>query len=385
MAINYQNEMNYVQDVLKEAQKTGNKGLETWAKTQAGEYAPKLAEQQAAGVGVTGPISQDYVNAIATGKPSTADDATKSYERSTGQRVSGGGSSGGSFSGSAKSSPFLQQAADILAQTPVYQPLTEEQLTQQAQQYGSLQVQPRLDAINRALEQAQTDAATQRQQIEASYASAPAALSAASEEARSRALESAIARGAGRSGVVDWQAAQIGEEQQRQLGQLEAERTARLGGVTEQLGSLQRQLGQEQSSIATQQGMAAAQYLAELRDLGYSRSAQAVQDKVDAYNRLAGTDIAGRSEANRYALGALPYYAEPAGAGADRYLRASEAFGPDAAAAYAQPSQGAAPQGAAGINIENERAYLTNLLRTGNPGQQAWARSQAGQYGITLG
>jgi len=67
--VDYQNELEYAQNKIKEAESTGNLGLKAWASQKANEYARKLAEQQARGVGVTGPVDRNYTAALASGTP----------------------------------------------------------------------------------------------------------------------------------------------------------------------------------------------------------------------------------------------------------------------------------------------------------------------------
>jgi hypothetical protein len=270
---------------------------------------------------------------------------------------------------------FGNNPSQAVAQAPRQQPAsqslfsssvlsrTPEQMQAQAQRLAGLQVNPQRGQLQRSLEEAIANAEAQKRSIQAAYEGVPTELELAAEEARRKALESAIARGVGRSGVVDYQAAKIGAEQQRQLAQVEAEKAAKLAALADQLGLTKKQVQDQLQQLAAREGELAATYLPQEEE------------------RLAN-----------YQMQVLPYISPTMGqvlayrgnieSGVGQVAPAWSPF--VAASQQATPQQQLNAAVGKSINIDNERRYLESQImlarQTGNRGLEQWARDQAAQY-----
>jgi nucleoid-associated protein YgaU len=164
---------------------------------------------------------------------------------------------------------------------------TPEQMMEQAERYASLQVDPQLQALQRALEQAIANAQAQEERIRAAYAGVPAALERAEQKQAAADLESAISRGAGRSGVVDWLAAQRQEYYNQALSEMKAKEAAELTAVANALGLTQQQAREQQQQLEALRGTLTQQHLAALQDLGYQRALEGWQNQTALAQQLA--------------------------------------------------------------------------------------------------
>ena len=123
------------------------------------------------------------------------------------------------------------------------------------------------------------DAQAQEGRIGAAYTGRTEELRYQKELDQQRALESAIARGAGRSGVVDWSNAQITQAYAPQLGRLGEMQAAELTTIANQLGLTQRQAYDLMSQLEGQRGQLTATELARQEELGYQRDTDWSQDQ----------------------------------------------------------------------------------------------------------
>ena len=152
-----------------------------------------------------------------------------------------------------------------------YQPMQQETMDQRAQEYGQVYAQPLYQELERRLEQAISDAAAQEARIHGAYAGTEAAFGRRENEQARRDMESAIARGAGRSGVVGHLSGQRQEHFSELLAAEEAKRNAELYAIANQLGLAQRQVPQHRMDITEQAGRLANQELQRLAELEYGR------------------------------------------------------------------------------------------------------------------
>lgn len=204
--------------------------------------------------------------------------------------------------------PYQQQLQQLLARQPSYTPPSEQEMLQLAQQYAGLQVDPRLQAIQRQLEQYQQQAEAERARIEAAYATVPERTQQLLDEARRYALESAIARGAGRSGVVNWETEKRTTPIMTQAQQAEAERASRLSDVESALRTAQQQAAEQQLALEEQRGNLQQQYLQALRDQAYARAVGDWQREFDAAQRLATLAAQAYQWGETAALSWAPYF-----------------------------------------------------------------------------
>jgi len=205
--------------------------------------------------------------------------------------------------------PYEQALRDLLARAPAYTPLPESELRHLAQEYAELQIGPQREALRRALQEAERQAEPQRQAIEAAYAAVPAQMSRLLEEARQKALESAIARGGGRSGLVEWLTAELQKPVVERAQQLEAEKAAKLADVESALALARRQAAEQEQQLAERLGQLASQQLAALRDLEYARMTGDWERAWNALMALANAATQAEQFKQTYAFNLLPYFA----------------------------------------------------------------------------
>ena len=259
---------------------------------------PKAAAPAPATVNAATPATQPKAST-----PASAPATKASTTPTTGQDIA----SALSQAMSGYSVPYEQLLRDLQATMPQYTPRPESELLGQAQQYAGLQIDPQLQSLQRALGQARQEAGTYTQ------------------EAEGRALESAIARGGGRSGAVEW----LTEKQTKPIT------TALARAETEGLEKTQQ--------LEARRGELEANQLAALRQLEHANASGNWQLAQQATAQLAQLAQQAQQFQQTYALNVLPYVQEPAGAAEDRWLREAETFG-----------QAGGPSGAVGL-----REYAT--------------------------
>ena len=161
--------------------------------------------------------------------------------------------------------PYEQLLRDLMSQPSSYETPSESELLTQARQYAELEVSPLLSAIQSSLASAQTAYSNEKAAIEAAYAGVPAQTQALLDEARRNALESAIARGMGRSGVVDWQTQKLSAPILQQATQSEQEKAAKLAAIANTLATTQAEAARQQEEAESRRGTLQSEKLAELR------------------------------------------------------------------------------------------------------------------------
>jgi hypothetical protein len=178
---------------------------------------------------------------------------------------------------------------DDLPDWSYYEPKSEEDFARLSSQFRDIYEMPQRQALERRLEQALADSMSQEQRVRANFLSSKgfltareqqelyaltkqlqeAEVNAKSQEGRIQAnyiaqenmlrerekeqgrldLESAIARGGGRSGVVPYMSQQRDQYYTGQLAGMSAQRMAELNAVANQLGLMQRQIPEEQQMV----------------------------------------------------------------------------------------------------------------------------------------
>lgn len=169
--------------------------------------------------------------------------------------------------------PYEQMLRDLMSQPSAYQTPSESGLSQQAQQYAQLQIDPVLSALQSRLANEQTNYGNAKSEVEAAYAGIPAKTQSLLDEARRSALESSIARGMGRSGVVDWQTEKLSSPIMQQATQAETEKAAKLAALANTLTASQSEVERQRQEALTRQGTLQSNRLADLRQ-------QAVQNTI---------------------------------------------------------------------------------------------------------
>jgi len=176
-----------------------------------------------------------------------------------------------------------------------YEPLTPEQKQQRAANYRQIFEAPQQQAIDRRVQQAQTDADSRAQQIQANYAAYENQLNRQQAHQRSHDLESAVARGAGRSGVVNYDSRRRQEHFSELMAAEMARKHGELRGVRDQLDLVQRQAPVERQQLAEQASRLHAQELQRLQDLDYDRRRDMGQEQfqraLGVYDRTMLTPL----------------------------------------------------------------------------------------------
>ena len=183
--------------------------------------------------------------------------------------------------------PYESLLRDLINQSSTYKAPTESELLSQAQQYAQLQVDPVLSAIQSRLANTQTNYGNEKAATEAAYAGVPARTQSLLDEARRSALESAISRGMGRSGVVDWQTEKLSTPIMQQATQSEQEKAAKLAAIANTLATSQSEAGRQQQEAESRRGTLESSRLADLRQMAQQLAAQGQESKWNQGYQLA--------------------------------------------------------------------------------------------------
>ncbi len=207
-----------------------------------------------------------------------------------------GGGGGGSLSGGSAApgdapvatdptqNERLQEAANYFQSLPgwsYYTPMDQAAMDEQAQGFAELYATPALKELEYKLEQSIADAAAQEERIRGAFGGMEDTLGRREAEQRRIDLESAIARGAGRSGVVDHLSGQRQEHFSELLAAEEAKKSAEMANIANQLAMIQRQVPEMRMDVQDQASRIASQELARLRELEYTRGREHDMDQWD--------------------------------------------------------------------------------------------------------
>jgi len=180
--------------------------------------------------------------------------------------------------------------SDIFYDMPSYKPMSKSEARSTATNWANLQIDPQIQALQRAIENAQTTANSQTSAINAAYAGIPEQTDRMLGDARNYALESAIARGGGRSGVVNWETEKRTTPIMQQAQQYEAEKAAKLTGVSDWLANALNQGDQRQIDMEAQRGDLTQQYMHDLMTYGEDRAMANWQAAMNAGMGLNAAD-----------------------------------------------------------------------------------------------
>lgn len=208
----------------------------------------------------------------------------------------------------ASMAPYEQMLRDIMANQPLSQAMPEEDMLASARERAALMIDPQRLALQQQIEELQRQAEASRGRIQADYAGAEESVARMLEEARRQATESAIARGGGRSGQVDYFSRKMQEPIAIGHQQQQAQRMARLGDIESALMTSQRQAAQTLSQLAQQEGQITNQQLAALRDAAYGKQTQEWQQALQS--ALGVAQLAGQHNqySQNFAANLLPYF-----------------------------------------------------------------------------
>jgi len=175
-----------------------------------------------------------------------------------------------------------------------YDPLDPEQKRKLAEEYAAIQVDPQISAINRAIEQAKLDADTHEERVKAAASGYEEALARREEAQGRKDLESAIARGGARAGAVEWLSAERQGYHLEKLASHEAQVTAEINAIANQLGLSKRQMEERKIELEEMRGQLTNQELQRLREQEWERQVHGdnwmFEASMAVADRLAQTD-----------------------------------------------------------------------------------------------
>ena len=180
-------------------------------------------------------------------------------------------------------SQFMPQLMDLFNKPKAATDQTA--LLELAQKKADLQTSPLLSALASQRSKAGADYSNLQGEINAAYAGVPEQTQAALDEARRYAQENAIARGMGRSGVVDWTTAKLSAPLLQQQTQAEREKAAKLSGAANTYNALISDLARQETETAGQKGKLVDTTLADL--MSQERQYGLQEGQVD-WNKLMG-------------------------------------------------------------------------------------------------
>jgi len=200
----------------------------------------------------------------------------------------GGQGGGGGRTDTATNAQFPYQSflESLMSRIPQWNQ-SPTQMQENARLWANLQIDPQISQLTRTLEQAMTNAQSQKQAIRAAFEGVPEQLERTEQRQAQADLESAIARGAGRSGVVDWQTRNRQEHFNQLLSQNAAQQAAQLAAVANQLGLTQQQTLDAMNQLEAQRGQLTQSFLSQLEDRGFTRGMQGTQAQMDLANLMA--------------------------------------------------------------------------------------------------
>lgn len=168
-----------------------------------------------------------------------------------------------------------------------FTPRSQKELQGQAESLADVQINPQKTALQTALRNAMASLKNQENTVNANYAGLAANKDAAIETASKRALESAISRGGGRSGVVEWATAENTKPIQTAYMQAEAQKLADLNNLANNRTLAQSNYDAGISALEEQRGSLVASQLAALLSGDQDRAMQYAQMRASAEQNLA--------------------------------------------------------------------------------------------------
>ncbi|MDD5486678.1 MAG: hypothetical protein PHW65_03910 [Dehalococcoidales bacterium] len=184
---------------------------------------------------------------------------------------------------------------DLLNQPSAYAPPSASELKTQAGQFAGLQVDPVLASITDMIQKAMTNYTKAQTETEAAYAGIPARTQAMLGEARNYALENAISRGMGRSGVVNWETEKRTTPIMQWSQEKEGEKAAKLAGLAEELAAAEASANRMRTDTEARRGQLEAQYLAEQEQKNRALEQQAQAQKYQQATGIANMALQDKS------------------------------------------------------------------------------------------
>ncbi|MFA5880568.1 MAG: hypothetical protein WC834_00105 [Eubacteriales bacterium] len=161
---------------------------------------------------------------------------------------------------------FQQFLADLMAKMPTYTPPTETELFNQARNSIDLQLSPTLSAIKNKLARAGTTYENQKLATEAAYSGTQQQTQARLDEIRRASLNNAISRNMGRTGLVEYNTAQMSAPILAEEQRINNEKSAKLIGYSNDLANIQNELNSFLADTEGSRGKMEQEYIDKLKE-----------------------------------------------------------------------------------------------------------------------
>lgn len=207
---------------------------------------------------------------------------------------------------------YGQDLQNLQSQITSYTPASSGDLMARASQMADLQISPLIQAINQRKSTADTTAANERQGIEAAYSNVGTQAQQLLDTASQKALESAIARGGGRSGAVEHLTEQMSTPILNQVAQSEDDKAAKLTAIENALSTYKTNASDELTSLEERRGALIDSYYNTLmaQEQALQQGNQTLATNLAA--QLAQLERQAQADMNSMMLGLLPYYTNTA-------------------------------------------------------------------------
>lgn len=183
--------------------------------------------------------------------------------------------------------PYEKELQDLIRDYPKYTPLSQSEIESQANNYANLQIDPQLTALSQSLRNAIAAANSQKGEINAAYSGVGTTADRLLGDAQKQGEISAVARGGGRSGAVEYTVGQLKQPIMEQVTQAEADKAAKLSSVAEYMTNAQTTYDEKSESLEAQRGRLVAQQLAAIKELDYAKQIGSADAILAATERLS--------------------------------------------------------------------------------------------------
>lgn len=270
------------------------------------DEASAIATKKTGGSG----LKRTDVDEITKGTGTTSQSQGVKYDPNTGYAIgdynssvrSGGGGQGGGgdngFNISDIFNAFNRQSSFVAP--------SESEMRGWASGYANTQVDPMIAAIQNSLTRQLAAQDTARSEVEAQYAGLPDYYAGQLKEARGSALESAIARGMGRSGVVDWQTEKYTNPIIQRQSKDEADKAASLARIANTIAALNTTAQDSIASAEGQRGALEAARMGELQQWAAGMEAAGGQNNFSNMMQMANLYNNNQASSQNLILQLLP-------------------------------------------------------------------------------
>lgn len=272
------------------------------------EEASRYATQQMGGSGL---YRQD-IDKILTGTGATSQSQNIRYDPVTGYAInkysSGNNNTSGGSTYNDVASEFSSFFNKLTDNIPTFTPPTEAEMQGWAKAYADTSVNPLISAIQAALNKQLTSQETAKADVEAAYAGLPEKYQSQLNEARNYALENAIARGMGRSGVVNWETEKRTTPIMQEQAQAEREKAAKLASIANAIAAAESSAAEQTQSAEAQRAALEAAKMGELQQWAAAMANSSGQNAFNQALSLAGLYNQNQASNTNLLLQLLPLF-----------------------------------------------------------------------------